>query len=143
MNMRSDCQVELDILYGKVLQCIKEACAEETARWGMDTITYDIETYVDVKAGTQPADAPIVQATYALIKDAGLEPVLGHGGNTNANPPIAKGIPAVCIGGGGKAGMVHTTQEWWDSTDAYKGPQLIYLLANMMAGIAGVSKSIL
>ncbi len=143
MNMRSDCQVELDILYGKVLQCIKEACAEETARWGMDTITYDIETYVDVKAGTQPADAPIVQATYALIKDTGMEPILGHGGNTNANPPIAKGIPAVCIGGGGKAGMVHTTKEWWDSTDAYKGPQLIFYLANMMAGIAGVSESIL
>jgi tripeptide aminopeptidase len=110
MNMRSDCQDELDILYGKVLECIKEACAEETARWGADTITYDIEMYVDVKAGTQPVDAPIVQATYALIQASGVEPKLGHGGNTNASPPIALGIPAVCVGGGGKAGMVHTTK---------------------------------
>lgn len=143
MNMRSDCQVELDIMYGKALACIQQACAEETARWGMDIITYDVESYVDVKAGTQPDDAPIVQATYTLIRAAGLEPVFGKGGNTNANPPIAKGIPAVCIGGGGKAGMVHTTKEWWDSSDAYKGPQLIFYLANMMAGIEGVSESIL
>ncbi len=143
MNMRSDCQTELDILYGKALQCIKQACEEETARWGVDTITYDITTYVDVKAGTQPVDAPIVQAIYTLIQDTGVEPILDHGGNTNANPPIAKGIPAVCIGGGGKSGMVHTTKEWWDSTDAYKGPQLIFYLANMLAGIEGVSESIL
>lgn len=143
MNMRSDCQVELDIMYGKVLECIKQACAEETARWGMDTITYDITTYVDVKAGTQPVDAPIVQTIYTLIKDTGVEPTFGSGGNTNANPPIAAGIPAVCIGGGGKAGMVHTTKEWWDPTDAYKGPQLIFYFANLLAGIEGVSESVL
>lgn len=143
INMRSNCQIELDIMYGKALQCIKEACEEETARWGMDTITYEIISYVDGKAGTQPSDAPIVQAIYALIKDTGIEPVLGHGGNTNASPPVALGIPAVCIGGGGNAGMVHTTQEWWDSADAYKGPQLIFYLANMLAGIEGVSESIL
>lgn len=143
MNMRSDSQVELDIMYGKVLECIKQACAEETDRWGMDTITYDITTYVDVKAGTQPIDAPIVQAIYTLIHDTGVEPSFGNGGNTNANPPIAKGIPAVCIGGGGKAGMVHTTKEWWDSTDAYKGPQLIFYFANLLAGIEGVSNSVL
>lgn len=142
-NIRSNSQVELDILYGKVLECIKQACAEETERWGMDTITYDVVTYVDVHAGAQPQDAPIVQAVYTLIKDTGIEPQLDSGGNTNASPPIAKGIPAVCIGGGGQAGMVHTTKEWWDSTDAYQGPQLIFYLANMLAGIEGVSESIL
>ncbi|HBK86010.1 MAG TPA: peptidase M20 [Firmicutes bacterium] len=143
MNMRSDAQDELDIMYGKALECIKQACDEETARWGMDTITYDIVTYVDVKAGTQSMDAPIVQAIYTLIKDTGIEPSFGNGGNTNATPPIAKGVPAVCIGGGGNAGMVHTTKEWWDSTDAYKGPQLIFYFANLLAGIEGVSESIL
>ncbi len=143
MNMRSDSQIELDIMYGKVLECIKEACAEETDRWGMDTITYDLTTYVDVKAGTQPVDAPIVQAIYTLIKDTGVEPRFGHGGNTNANPPIAKDIPAVCVGAGGKAAMVHTTKEWWDPTDAYQGPQLIFYFANLLAGIEGVSQSIL
>ena len=143
LNMRSDSQIELDIMYGKVLECIQQACSEETARWGMDTITYDLTTYVDVHAGTQPVDAPIVQAIYTLIQDTGVEPRFGSGGNTNANPPIAKGIPAVCVGGGGKAGLVHTTKEWWDPTDAYKGPQLIFYFANLLAGIEGVSESIL
>lgn len=142
-NMRSDSQIELDIMYGKALECIKQACDEETARWGMDTITFDITTYVDVHAGTQPIDAPIVQAMYTVIQDSGIEPKFGNGGNTNANPPIAKGIPAVCVGGGGKAGLVHTTKEWWDSTDACKGPQLIFYFANLLAGIEGISESIL
>ena len=50
INYRSNGEAELEALDKEVFRCIEEACAEETARWGKDTITYSVETYFDIKA---------------------------------------------------------------------------------------------
>lgn len=143
LNFRSNGQKELEELEAKIKNAIDEACKEETARWGKDTITYDYVDYVNVKAGTQDRNAPIVQATYQVIKELGAAPVFNQGGSTNASNPIAMGIPGVCIGGGGTSGGVHTVDEWFDNTDAYKGVQVVYLLSLLLGGVHGVSKTIL
>lgn len=143
LNFRSNGQKELEELEAKIKNAIDEACKEETARWGKDTITYDYVDYVNVKAGTQDRNAPIVQATYQVIKELGAAPIFNQGGSTNASNPIAMGIPGVCIGGGGTSGGVHTVDEWFDNTDAYKGVQVVYLLSLLLGGVHGVSKTIL
>jgi acetylornithine deacetylase/succinyl-diaminopimelate desuccinylase-like protein len=143
LNFRSNGQKELEELEAKIKKAIDDACQEETERWGKDTITYDYEDYVDVKAGTQDIKAPIVQSVYQVIKEMGAEPIFGQGGSTNASNPIAMGVPAVCIGGGGQAGGVHTIDEWYDNTDAYKAVQVIYLFALLLGGVSGLTKTVL
>ena len=143
INFRSNGQKELTELEAKIKNAIDEGCKEETARWGKDTITYDYVDYVNVLAGTQDQKAPIVQTLYSVIQSLGFEPEFAQGGSTNASNPIAMGIPGVCVGGGGTSGGVHTVDEWFDPTDAYKGVQVVFLLALMLGGISGLSKTIL
>jgi di/tripeptidase len=38
-------------------------------------------------------------------------------GSTDANIPMAKGLPAIAIGAGGAGGGIHTLQEWYDPTN--------------------------
>ncbi|GBD16634.1 Succinyl-diaminopimelate desuccinylase [bacterium HR26] len=48
-------------------------------------------------AGQTPVEAPLVQAAAQVLRELGLEPVL-DASSTDANIPISRGIPAVCIG---------------------------------------------
>ena len=57
-------------------------------------------------------------------------------GSTNANIPIAKGIPAVTIGRGGEGGWAHSLLEWWANKDGYKGTQYALLLLVAESGLA-------
>lgn len=142
-NFRSDSQQVLDELYQRILNALQEACDEETARWGKDTITFTHKRYANVPAGTQDVHSPIVEATYAVIRSLGYEPEFLHGGSTNCNMAIGKNIPAVCLGAGGEDCGAHTLQEFFETTDAYKGVQQALLLALLLAGVDGVIPSIL
>ena len=138
-NFRSDSQQVLDELYQRILNALQEACDEETARWGKDTIPFTHKRYANVPAGTQDVHSPIVEATYAVIRSLGYEPEFLHGGSTNCNMAIGKNIPAGCLGAGGEDCGAHTLQEFFETTDAYKGVQQALLLA----GVDGVIPSIL
>ena len=41
--------------------------------------------------------------------------------STDANVPIALGIPAIALGAGGRAGDAHLTTEWYENTDGALG----------------------
>ncbi len=136
LNFRSNDQTELMKVKEKIFAAIQEACDEETARWGKDTITWDFKHFMDVNAGTQDPHAPIVEATYAVSQYLGCEePVLGHGGSTNCNRALEAGLPAVCLGGGSDwDSKCHSTAEQFCEFEAYKGAQIAMLLALMCAG---------
>lgn len=136
LNFRSDSQEELEKLRKEIFCCVEEACEEETARWGKDRITYEYRHVCDINAGTQPSDAPIVQAAMAIAEYLGCdEPELGHGGATNCSRALEAGLPAVCLGGGaGYDSRCHTLAEQFKEEGAYQGPQAAFLLALMCAG---------
>lgn len=142
-NFRSDDQQVLDELYQRILKALQEACDEETARWGKDTITFTHKRYCNVPAGKQDIHAPIVEATYAITQHLGLEPFFNHGGSTNCNMAIGKNIPAVCIGIDDVNNGAHTLQEFFETKDAFKGVQQCLLLALLLSGMDGVTDSIL
>ena len=50
-------------------------------------------------------------------------------GSTDSNLPISLGIPAITIDTGGRGSGVHTENETFDTTDAWKGTQRALLLA--------------
>jgi len=44
-------------------------------------------------------------------------------GSTDSNTPLALGIPAITIDGGGKAGSLHSLEEWFEPEGAYTSIQ--------------------
>jgi acetylornithine deacetylase/succinyl-diaminopimelate desuccinylase-like protein len=74
-----------------------------------------LELIGDRPAATLPPDAPLLQTLRAVDRHLGLrtEPRIG---STDANIPLALGIPAIAIGTGGTGGGIHTLAEWYDPT---------------------------
>jgi len=143
IDMRSTSQDELLKLEEKVLSIIDQAKEEENKRWNQDLITVDVQLVGKRPAGSQPADAPIVQAAMAASIALGFDAILGEPSSTDANVPISLGIPAVTLGGGGKFGGAHTLGEYFDPTDAFYGVQKIFLTILGLVGVDQVSDPIL
>lgn len=141
INYRSNDAALLEALDQQIFQAIEEACAEETARWGKDAITWDSRTLCDIPAGSQSPHAPVVEGLYAVLKAMGLQPVFQRGGATNCSIAIAQNIPAVCIGtcycpGGENINTLdHTLEERFPVAGAYKGVQAALLTALLCAGV--------
>jgi tripeptide aminopeptidase len=70
-------------------------------------------------AGTTPPESPLVRAAIQATRACGVEPQLASS-STDANVPMALGIPAITLGAGGKAGGIHTLDEWYSNS---KGPE--------------------
>ena len=137
INYRSNRQDFLETLHNQIMQAAQEACDEETARWGADTVTWDTKQYVDVPAVTQSANIPLVEALYTVIKDCGIEPTFSVGGATNCTMGIYAGVPSVCIGSGGSGGGAHALDEYYENTDRHIATGGTLLLALLMAGVKG------
>jgi acetylornithine deacetylase/succinyl-diaminopimelate desuccinylase-like protein len=143
LDMRSvGMQALLDI-ESAALKAIREAAAEENARWGSDKISVDIKLVGDRPAGSQPPGAPIIQAAMLAVRAIGLKPVLEEAASTDSNVAISLGIPAMTIGRGGVNGDNHSINEWFDPKDAYLGPQKNLLTVLALVGVDGVSKPVL
>ncbi len=143
IDMRSNATEELLKLEAKALEAVRLATYEENARWQSDSITVDTKLIGDRPAGNQAPDSVIVQAAYASIQKLGNTPYLEGPLSTDANIPIALGIPAVCLGGGGRGGSAHSPDEWYENVDAYLGPQSIFLTILGLVGADGMSKPLL
>ena len=57
--------------------------------------------------------------------------------------PISLGIPAVTLGRGGKEDNNHAPNEWFDPTDAWLGPQRVFLTILGLMGVEGSSAPLL
>jgi tripeptide aminopeptidase len=143
LDMRSVGMPQLLDLEAAALNAIRDAAAEENARWGSNKIAVGIEPVGDRPAGSQPADAIIIQAAMLAVRAVGLEPALDEPGSTDSNIPISLGIPAVTVGRGGKNGDVHSIDEWFDPKDAYLGPQKNLLMLLVLVGVDGASEPLL
>ena len=135
-NFRSNSQEELEKLRDRIFAAIDEACKEETDRWGMDTLTYEVKHICDVNAGHQDSHASIVEGAMAAAEFLGCaEPKLGNGGSTNCNRALEAGLPAVCLGGGCDYDcQCHTLDEQFKVEDAFKGCQQTLLMTLLCAG---------
>ena len=68
--------------------------------------------------------------TIAAITAFGYAPSF-EASSTDANAPMAKGVPAITIGSGGTGGRAHSTDEW---IDVEKGPSV----RGMTVGLAAI-----
>jgi len=141
VDMRSDSTEELLKLEARLLDLVKQAVAEENARWKSDKLALEIKLIGDRPAGIVAMDSPVVQATQRAVTALTRAPrVTFAGSSTDSNLAMSLGIPAVTIGGGGEGGNWHSRNEWYRSVDAYLGPQSALLTTLVLAGLDGVTK---
>jgi di/tripeptidase len=144
VDMRSSQRDEMLELERTVLGLIETAVADENRRWGSDKMSFERESIGDRPAGVTPANAIIVQAARrAVAAVAGKVEAQLVVSSTDANIAMARGIPAVTIGGGGEGGDAHTTGEWYRPTESHLGPQSALLLVLALAGLDGVTTPML
>lgn len=137
LDLRSESQQALDDADRLVRIAIETAVQTERARWPESAVALSaiIDTIGIRPAGAQPDSAMIVRAAIAAGRALGI---VSHTSalSTDANVPIALGIPAITIGGGGTEDKAHSLDEWYeDGPDAHRGPQRIVLLIAMLAGV--------
>ena len=105
---------------GEVKALIEAAVAAENARGDTTNgeISVELTQIGNRPAGTTAHNTTIVEASVAAIKAYGFEPAFSAS-STDANIPMAHGVPAVKFSHGGAGGRAHTVDEWIDV-----GPEL-------------------
>jgi tripeptide aminopeptidase len=142
IDIRSDDMASLLEAEKKILAAIDEAVVEENKRWGVTSLSASTKLIGDRPGGRTPADSVIVEAATRANAAFGHRTLL-RGGSTDANVPISLGIPAIIVGGGGKASGAHSLAESIDVTDGWKGAQNSLVTVLGLVGVQGVSPALL
>lgn len=142
VDIRSDAMEPLLETEKKILAAVDEAVIEENNRWDVNTLAVTNKLIGDRPGGRTAADSVIVEAAVRANSAFGHKTLLS-GASTDANVPMALGIPAIIIGGGGKTGGFHALSEWIDVTDGWKGAQNSLLTVLGLVGVQGVSEPLL
>jgi tripeptide aminopeptidase len=128
VDLRSIDLAALATLDGRFRESVQRALDEENERWRQrGRLSMVVDKVGDRPAGRTPADSAIVQAALASAMALSVPSSLDQG-STDANVPMAAGIPAITIGGGGLNSGDHTVQESFDTTDSWRGTQRALLL---------------
>lgn len=134
--MRSESQsrlMEIDSIFRAAVQ---RALEEQNAvRRRGDSLRVEVELVGDRPSGEIDPATPFIQRAIAATRHFGRNPGLTVS-STDANVPIALGIPAITIGGGGVSGDAHSPEEWFIPRDTARGIQRALLIVVAEAGLA-------
>ena len=122
LDLRSEDQRELLQLDRAVEAILIDAAEQENRRRtpGTAPIHMDRQLLGDRPCGATPWTHPLVQTAVAATKAIGKTHQLAIA-STDANIPIALGIPAIALGAGGKAGDTHLSSEWYENEEGALG----------------------
>jgi acetylornithine deacetylase/succinyl-diaminopimelate desuccinylase-like protein len=135
VDMRSEDPRALARLDAEFQKAIRAALEEENNRWQSPVrLTVQIDTIGIRPAGSQPENAPIVQAGLRAGAALGVRPQT-NASSTDANIPISLGIPAVTIDGGGEGRGAHSLDESFDTRNSHLGTQWALLYVLTLAGV--------
>jgi acetylornithine deacetylase/succinyl-diaminopimelate desuccinylase-like protein len=123
LDLRSVDQQVLDALAAQTRQIVAMVARRE----GLEA---DLEEIGARPAGSLPAEHPLVAQAQQALRALGVEPTL-TASSTDANVPLALGIPAIALGithGGG----MHTLDEWIATAPVVQGIQQLLLVADAL-----------
>jgi len=134
VDLRSEEPRALERLDAAAHHAVTESLEEENRRRlpGTAPLTVDIERIGDRPSGLTPRAHPLVQAAVAATRAVGHEHQLACA-STDANLPIALGVPAVALGAGGRAGNAHLPTEWYENDKGALGIVRALLVTAAMA----------
>lgn len=138
VDLRSEDQQALERLEQQVRALLETARDAENRRRAAPSqpLTLHIEALGERPSGTTPRSHPLVRAAVAANRALGWDAEL-VAGSTDANLPIALGIPAIGLGAGGRSGDAHLPSEWYENQDGVVGLFRALLVTLAMAGLAG------
>src|SRR5437016_10900061 len=134
LDLRSEDPRALAQLDVTVRAALERAGDDENRRrtTGSPTLRVDIQLLGDRPSGMTPRAHPLVQAAVAANRALGRDAELASA-STDANVPIALGIPATALGAGGKAGDAHLATEWYENVEGALGIVRALLVTAAMA----------
>ncbi len=134
IDLRSEDTRALERLDESVHAVCQRALHEENRRRrpGTAPLSIAVERVGDRPSGLTPRSHPLVQAAVAATRAVGHEHQLACA-STDANLPIALGVPAVALGAGGRAGDAHLPTEWYENDKGALGIVRALLVTAAMA----------
>src|SRR2546427_5909256 len=122
LALRSEAPRALARLDVTVRAALERAADDENRRRtaSSPTLRIEIQLLGDRPSGITPRAHPLVQAAVAANRALGRDAELASA-STDANVPIALGIPAIALGAGGKAGDAHLATEWDENVEGALG----------------------
>jgi acetylornithine deacetylase/succinyl-diaminopimelate desuccinylase-like protein len=94
-------------------------------------LCFSVSKIGDRPAAELPGDSPLLATLRAVDRHLGLRTELRLG-STDANIPLALGVPSLSIGAGGDGGAAHTLHEWYSARDRDLALKRVLLLTLAM-----------
>ncbi len=137
VDIRSEAAGPLAEMESVVHAALEEAVAATNAarKRGTRALQLDVRVIGDRPTGEASINSALVRAARAATRYLGDAPEL-VASSTDANIPIALGIPAIAIGTGGESGGTHTLEEWYANNDGPAGIERALLIILAVAGVA-------
>jgi tripeptide aminopeptidase len=126
LDLRSAGTETLDKLVDQVRQIVNRANRQSGVHVTMNQIG-------DRPAGQLKEDLPLVRWAAEALKVVGCQQIIFQAGSTDANIPISRGLPAVCIGLA-NSGNTHRLDEFLDPANLPAGLKQLLLLTLAAAG---------
>ena len=144
LDMRSETAEALDAVDKQVLKILTTALDAENDRWVHQTgaraerakLSMVIDTIgIRPANSTQTDSSRIVATALSAGRALGFSPKTGAS-STDANLPMALGVPAITIDGGGSGSGAHSLGETYDDgPSGWLGPQWAALIVAALAGV--------
>ena len=134
VDIRSGLMEEIRRLAAVLENVVREAVEQENRRAQNGTLTYEVQDIGERPAAELPQNARILEAVRAVDRYLGIRSRVERS-STDANIPLALGIEAVSLGGGGEGGATHSPQEWYDPTRRQLGLERILVVLCALGGV--------
>jgi acetylornithine deacetylase/succinyl-diaminopimelate desuccinylase-like protein len=131
LDLRSESADIIQATESRVREALGAAVAAEEAR-GAGQLTLTVELIGERPAGILATSHPLVQAAAEASRSAGAT-IEFSSSSTDANVPMALGIPSIAIGGGGASGDTHTEHEWFVDSDGGAGAVRLFDILAVLA----------
>ncbi len=137
VDFRSTAGAQLARLEAELRRAVADAvekCNAKTKAAGAASrgaLSFAISMIGDRPAANLAEDSPLLAAVRAVDRHLGLRTDLRLG-STDANIPLALGVPALSMGAGGEGGGAHTLHEWYSAKDRELGLKRVLLLTLAM-----------
>ena len=133
VDLRSEDAAALAELDARLRQAVDAAVTAENERWRHPAkVTLELALVGDRPAGRTSDTSDIVKAASSVLRALRL-PVALRTSSTDANVAMARNVPAITIGGGGRGQASHSLNESFDPAGGVEGVRQAILLAIALA----------
>jgi tripeptide aminopeptidase len=136
VDLRSEDEAEVVKMEASLRDAMQAGIKEEmaTARDASAPLQMNSRSLGLRPAGKLPENSPLLDSIRSVDRFLGTRSRLERS-STDANIPLSLRIPAISIGGGGKASGSHTLEEWYDPAGRELGLKRLFLTTVVLAGL--------